>query len=39
MDKTLNIINAERNDYIEYLIVIMGYSKADAEEMAKVMGY
>lgn len=39
MDKALNIINAERNEYIEYLMVIMGYSKEDAEAMAKVMGY
>lgn len=39
MDKTMNIINADKEDYIDYLIVCMGYSKEDAENMARIMGY
>lgn len=39
MDKTMEIINASRADYIDYLMAIMGYSKEDAEAMADTMGY
>ena len=39
MDKTMWQVNAERIEYIEWLIVDMGYSKEDAEKMADVMGF
>lgn len=38
-DKTMSIINAERNDYIEWLIADKGYNKEDAEKIADIMGY
>lgn len=39
MDRTMNIINAEREDYIDWLIVDKGYTKEEAENMANIMGY
>lgn len=38
-DYYLNIINADRSEYIDWLMVAKGYSKADAENMADLMGY
>ena len=38
-DYYLNIINSERDEYIDWLIVAKGYSKDDAESMADLMGY
>lgn len=39
MDYFLNIINLDREDYIEWLMVSKGYSKEAAEDMANIMGY
>lgn len=39
MDKTMCVINYEREDYILYLISCKGYDRKDAEEMADIMGY
>lgn len=38
-DYYLNIVNSEREDYIDWLMVAKGYSKEDAESMADIMGY
>ena len=39
MDKTMEMMYYTKDEYIDWLMVDMGYSLEDAEEMAKVMGY
>ena len=38
-DKTLAIINAEHNDYIDWLVANKGYDREDAIRVADIMDY